>query len=66
MPASLTRAQNGSNIGWLTGRGPDAVVGAAGRITMQRAPRSSAQSSSSQAQFTSAKVMYGAAYMRFW
>ena len=47
MPASFTRAQNGSNIGSNGFGGPIAVVGAAVRITMRRAPWSSAHSSSS-------------------
>ncbi len=55
-PASFTRAQNGSNIGSNGERRPNAVVGAAVRMTMSRAPSPSAHSSSSTAHWGSASV----------
>ena len=66
MPASFTRAQNGSNSGFPGERGPFTVVAAAGRVTMVRAPRSMAHSSSAHAHSTSTSVKYGAAKMRSW
>src|SRR5665213_4033382 len=50
IPASLANCQKPSNIGSKGDRRPTVVVGAAGRITMVRAPWSSAQVSSSTAQ----------------
>ncbi len=64
MPASFTRAQNGSNIGSAGENRPSGVVGAAGRMTIVRAPLSSANSSSSIADSSTANEMYGAVKMR--
>ena len=64
MPASFTRAQNGSNIGSVGGRTPCAVQIADGRMTTVRASWSSAHSSSFTAQSTSHSEMYGALKMR--
>ena len=64
MPASFTRAQNGSYMVSNGDRCPLAVVGAAGRITITRAPFATAHSSSEQAHSTEAKEMYGPAKMR--
>ena len=61
MPASFTRAQNGSKAGSPGVSGPSAVNAAAGRITIVRAPWSSAHSSSCTAQSTSPSEKYGAA-----
>ncbi len=60
-PASLTRDQNGSKRVSKGFFSPSVVGTAAGRITIVRAPRSSAHSSSRQAHPTSARLRYGAA-----
>ncbi len=64
MPASFRRAQNGSNDSSNGDLCPLSVSGAAGRITITRAPRSRAHSSSDTAQSTSHSEMYGAAKIR--
>ena len=64
MPASLTADQNRSKYGSAGGLRPNGVIGAAGRMQMMCAPRSSAHASSATAQFGSDGEMYGAAKIR--
>ena len=59
-------SQNGSNSGSANDRGPRNPGTGAGRTRIARAPRLTAQSSSSIAFSTIGSVMTGVVKMRFW